>query len=401
MPHRPPMGWNSWNFFGPGVSDRVLRETADALVATGLRDLGYRYLVVDDHWHGGRNDDGALFAHPERFPAGIAPLADYCHERGLLFGIYSCAGNRTCGREPGSFGFEERDAASFASWGVDFLKYDFCFVPPDRDEAFRRYRAMGDALRRCGREILFSAAEWGACQGYVWARDTGARMWRTTLDLVDYWDEPRIHTNRGNSILTILDLQDGLERYQSPEGFNDPDMLVVGLQGKGHLGLALSRRPLKPGCTDREYRSHMSLWCLLAAPLMLGCDVRDLSPATLETLSNRELLAIDQDPLCLPCRRIRQGPIFSVYRKPLADGSVAVGILNRSPWRAVFEAQPGTLLHPEEPGSAGPAGPAGPVRIRDVWAHADLALPADPSVPVRWTVESHETRVMILGEVRA
>ena len=310
----PPMGWNSWNTFGAHIHADLIKETADAFVSEGLKDAGYNYVVIDDLWElRERDSHGRLQPDSEKFPQGIKPVADYVHSKGLKFGMYSCAGVLTCGGRAGSYGYEELDAQSFADWGVDFLKYDYCYKIPGGPTGPQLYYRMGQALRATGREILFSACEWGSNKPWEWAPLAGCQMWRTTGDIED----------RFESIEKIGFEQKGLERYAGPGRWNDPDMLVVGMYGKGNVA--------KGGMTEEEYRLHFALWCLLASPLMIGCDVRKMNDFTRNLLTHRGLLALNQDPLG------RQGwhvgtewDSFEIWMKPLADGSIAVGLFNRS-----------------------------------------------------------------------
>lgn len=347
----PPMGWNSWNTFGGAINESVIRETADAFVSEGLKDAGYEYVVIDDLWEADARVDGRLTWDPAIFPSGIPALADYVHSLGLKFGIYSCAGSHTCGGKPASYGYEEVDAQTFAGWGVDFLKYDFCYAPPGVDGP-RLYQRMGQALRATGRPILFSLCEWGAHKPWEWGARTGGHMWRTTGDIHDAWD----------SVVHIgFERQAGLEAYAGPGHWNDPDMLIVGMYGKGNVG--------RGGCTDAEYRSHFSLWCLLAAPLMIGCDVRAMSQATREILLNHEAIAVNQDPLGRQGFRLGSvdwgGQTADAWAKPLRDGSVAVGMFNLGEMaqRRITVAWESLGLHDRRP-----------CRVRDLWAHADLGV---------------------------
>jgi alpha-galactosidase len=352
----PPMGWNSWNAFGKQVNEQVICQTADTLVSSGLREAGYTYVVIDDHWHGGRDDHGVLFPDPIKFPSGVAALAEYVHARGLKFGIYSDAGEKTCGGEPGSLGFEEIDARTFASWGVDYLKYDFCFTQDDRATAERLYRKMGTALRQTGRAIFFSICEWGHHRPWLWGREAGGHMWRTTGDIWDGWrDGPHVTQNGIDSV--GFEQQRGLEAYAGPGGWNDPDMLVVGLRGRGAIG--------GPGCTDVEYRTHFSLWCLLAAPLMIGCDLRSLDAASFEILSNPEMIVLDQDPLGKQGSRVCRLGRGEVWVKTLANGDLGVGAFNRDDVTKVVNI-PWSDLEIE-----------GKWHARDLWQHADLGVCED------------------------
>ena len=243
----PPMGWNSWNTFGENINEKLIMETADKMVEQGLLDCGYEYLVIDDCWSlRKRDEEGRLIADPEKFPHGMKAVADYVHSKGLKFGMYSCAGNLTCAGYPGSFEHEFIDADTFASWGVDFLKYDYCYhsnIIPGK----YLYRRMGIALENCGRDILFSACSWGADQTHEWIKETGASMWRSTGDIFDSWE----------SIKDLTKQQAKLHPYHSVGCFNDMDMLVVGMYGKGNVGLS--------GCNDVQYRTHYSIWALFSA----------------------------------------------------------------------------------------------------------------------------------------
>ena len=234
----PHMGWNSWNSMGARVSDEAIREIANALVESGLRDRGYRYVVIDDCWSMKvRNSHGELVPDRERFPNGIAPLADYVHACGLKLGIYSDAAELTCGRYLGSLGFEEQDAALWASWGVDFLKYDYCHAPSDQATAVARYRRMGDALHKTGREILYNICEWGGRNPWLWARQAGGHSWRVTADVLDSWTDVFVPQSSwtGSGIDTAIEAGASLAEYAGPGGWNDMDMLVVGLKGRSDI----------------------------------------------------------------------------------------------------------------------------------------------------------------------
>ncbi len=347
----PPMGWNSWNTFGSHIHEDLIRETADAFIREGLKDAGYEYIVIDDIWEAEARVDGRLTWNTEKFPNGIPALAEYVHSKGLKFGIYSCAGSHTCAGLPASYGYEEIDAQTFAAWGVDFLKYDFCFAPAGVDGP-KLYQRMGQALRASGREILFSICEWGSHKPWEWGAKVGGHMWRTTGDINDSWE----------SIVDIgFNRQAGLEAYAGPGHWNDPDMLVVGMYGKGNVAHG--------GCTDAEYRSHFSLWCLLAAPLMLGCDVRAMSQTTRDIVLNREVIAVNQDPLGHQGYRVGKTDwaweIVETWAKPLHDGSIAVGLFNlgeRNQRRATV-AWEAVGLHDRRP-----------CRVRDLWKGEELGV---------------------------
>jgi alpha-galactosidase len=305
----PPMGWNSWNKFQCNVSEELIRQTADALVSTGLRDAGYVYLNVDDCWHGKRDAQGVIQADPKRFPSGLKAVADYVHSKNLKLGIYSDAGTLTCGKQPGSHGFEEKDARQYASWGVDYLKYDWCSTEGLKAE--EAYTTMRDALKKTGRPIVFSICEWGTSQPWIWAAPVG-NLWRTTGDIGLCWEKKACKHEWETGWMNILDLQVGLDAYAGPGHWNDPDMLQVG-----------------NGLSDVEDRAHFSLWALLAAPLLAGNDLRNMSPATKETLTNSEVIAVDQDPLGIEGSKVRDDGAEEIWAKPLKGGSKAVILLNR------------------------------------------------------------------------
>jgi len=303
----PPMGWNSWNKFGCDVNEPLLESVADAMATNGMRDAGYQYVIIDDCWQVGRDASGNIIGDPQRFPSGIKALADYIHSRGLKFGIYSCAGTNTCAGRPGGLFHEEQDAKTYAAWGVDYLKYDWCNHANETGE--QAYSRMRDALLRSGRPMVFSICEWGQNKPWLWGATVG-NLWRTTGDIYDCWD----CTEKWSSgWLHNLDSQAGLAAYAGPGHWNDPDMLEVG----------------NGGMTDMEYKAHFSLWCIIAAPLIAGNDVRDMRPAIKKILTNKELIAVDQDPLGEQGVRVRKNGDAEVWAKRLADGSRAVVLFNR------------------------------------------------------------------------
>lgn len=324
----PPMGWNSWNPFGANVSEQVIKETADAFVSSGLKDAGFNCIVIDDIWQGGRDPKtGLLYPDAKRFPSGIKALADYVHSKGLKFGIYSDAGTLTCGDKPGSFGYEEKDAKLFAEWEVDYLKYDYCYcndyasLNNDYQMAKTRYKAMGDALKSTGRPIIFSICEWGPRGPWLWGKEVGGSLWRTSYDVGDKWDSPRNESSQ-IGILAAIDVTLNLDRFAGPGGWNDPDMLVIGLNNTGFIKGG--------GCSEIEYRTQMSMWCMLAAPLMMGCDVRNMSEVTKTILLNKDVIAIDQDPLGKQGFRVYRQDGIEAFKKPLSGNRVAIAFLNRN-----------------------------------------------------------------------
>ena len=328
----PPMGWNSWNHFGCDVSGQLIRETADAMAKSGMRDAGYQYLVIDDCWQVARDAAGRLVADSVRFPGGMKPLAEYVHSKGLKFGLYTDAGRQTCQRRPGTYGSEEIDARTFAEWGVDYVKEDWC--NSEGLDGPTQYAKFRDALAKAGRPIVFSICEWGSNRPWEWGPRTG-NLWRTTGDIGDRWA----------SMIALLDLNAQYALAASPGAWNDPDMLEVG----------------NGGMTEDEYRAHFSLWALMAAPLMAGNDVRTMAASTRDILLNKEVVAVDQDSLGVQGMLVQEpAPDLQVWAKLLSDGSRAVVLFNRSALQTVITASWRAL------------GIRGPARVRDLWAHADL-----------------------------
>ena len=337
----PPMGWNSWNKFACNVSEQLIKEAADAIVSTGMKDAGYEYVVIDDCWQIERDDQGNIIPDPKRFPSGMKALADYVHSKGLKFGLYSDAGTLTCQKRPGSRGYEFQDARQYAAWGVDYLKYDWCSTSTQNAPA--SYSIMRDALVKAKRPIVFSICEWGSSKPWTWARDVG-NLWRTTGDIQDCWDCKRDWGGMG--FVHILDLQAGLESIAGPGHWNDPDMLEVG----------------NGGMSTTEYRSHFSLWCILAAPLMAGNDIRSMTPEIAEILKNKEVIAVDQDPMGLQGRRIRRDGETEVWAKQLNDGGRAVVLFNRSSAEKEISVNWRDIGYPDQLSAS----------VRDLWAHKDL-----------------------------
>jgi len=310
----PPLGFNTWNTFGEDISDELIRSTADRIIELGLLDAGYNYIVIDDCWSEKQRDEsGRLVPNREKFPNGIKAVADYVHSKGLKFGIYSCVGNRTCADYPGSFEHEFIDAETFAEWGVDYLKYDYCFKPMT-EKGDLLYKRMALALANCGRDILFSACNWGAENSKEWIKETGAHMWRSGNDIRDNW----------KSISDIFALQTEMIPYCSPACYNDMDMLVIGMNGEGFCALG--------GCSEIEYQTHFAMWCMFASPLMIGCDIRKIDDSALRILKNRGLIDICCDPLgCQPYMIDGVGCSDShaqVWVRNLENGDIAIAMFN-------------------------------------------------------------------------
>lgn len=354
----PQMGWNSWNFFACNINETVIKETADALVWTGLAELGYDYVNIDDCWSAAlRDSKDQLVPDPKTFRSGIKALADYVHSKGLKLGIYSDAGMFTCQVRPGSLYHEPDDAQLFASWGVDYLKYDNCFnlgIEPEK-----RYPPMRDALNAIGRSIFYSLCEWGVHDPALWAGKLG-NSWRTTDDINDTWA----------SMTTIADLNDKWASYAGPGGWNDPDMLEVG----------------NGGMTYQEYRAHFSIWALMKAPLLIGCDVRNMTAETLEIISNKEVIAVNQDPLGVQGRKVHvagKDDCLQVWAGPLAENRLTVALWNRCSKDATITAEWG-VLGLESSTS---------VSVRDLWKHQDAVEDAVASFSAR--VPSHGCEMYI------
>jgi alpha-galactosidase len=306
----PPMGWNSWNKFGcENINEKLIREIADAMVSSGMKDAGYQYIVIDDCWQIARDESGNIIADPKKFPSGMKVLADYVHSKGLKFGLYSTAGTKTCQGRPASWGYEFQDARQYAAWEVDYLKYDWC--NNGQQNSVAAYSIMRDALKQAGRPIVYSICEWGSSKPWLWAKDVG-NLWRTTNDILDCWDCKQDWGGIG--IMGILDQQIGLESFAGPGYWNDPDMLQI---GNGAM-------------SPTEYQAHFSLWSILSAPLMAGNDLRNMKPEITQILTNQEVIAINQDALGIQGRKVRDDGEFEVWVKPVADGTRAVVLLNRS-----------------------------------------------------------------------
>jgi len=299
----PPMGWNSWNTFQVDVHETLVKQIADIVVSSGMRDAGYTYIVIDDGWEAmSRDGVGNLVPDPKKFPSGMKALADYIHAKGLKFGIHSCAGMTTCSGFPGGMGHEFQDARLYASWGVDYLKYDWC--DHGTADARQTYTIMRDALHAAKRPVVYSLCEWGGSKPWEWAKDVG-HLWRTTGDITDCYN---CQGEYDLGMRFVLKLQEGLEKYAGPDHWNDPDMLEVG----------------NPGLSLTESRSHFSLWCMLAAPLIAGNDLRKMSPEVLAILMNKEAIAVDQDPLGKQAYLFMDHLSKLIYVKELSGGCWAI-----------------------------------------------------------------------------
>jgi alpha-galactosidase len=330
----PPMGWNSWNKFGAHVDDKTVREIADAIVSSGMKDAGYVYVNIDDTWEGKRDEQGNIQSN-EKFP-DMKALADYVHSKGLKIGIYSSPGPQTCAKYEGSYQHEEQDAKTWAAWGIDYLKYDWCSAEKvyKREDMPAVYKKMSEALKAAGRPIVFSLCQYGLDKVWQWGPSAGGNLWRTTGDIDDNW---RSMSRIG------FDRETGLESYAGPGHWNDPDMLEIGNEGMSEI----------------EYRTHMSLWAMLAAPLLAGNDLRHMADETKAILTNREVIAIDQDPLGKQGYRVSKAASEEIWIKPLTGGAVAVALFNRGEMSALMSVHWRDLEL------------KGKLNVRDLWAHVD------------------------------
>jgi len=308
----PPMGWNSWNTFQTNISEKLVKDIADVMVSSGMKEAGYTYIVLDDGWMAKERDaNGDLVADPVKFPSGMRALADYIHAKGLKFGLYNCAGTQTCAGYPGTRGYEYQDARIYASFDIDYLKFDWCYT--DGINAKEAYKTMSKALKTAGRPIIFSLCEWGGNKPWLWAADVG-HLWRTTGDIYAGWAGIKSNgTWSANSVTRIIESQDSLRKYAGPGHWNDPDMLEVG------NGMKVS-----------EDRAHFAMWCMLAAPLIAGNDLRHMSAETREILTNKEVIAVNQDALGIQAYKYAVADSVETWIKPLKNNEVAVCFLNRS-----------------------------------------------------------------------
>ena len=343
----PPMGWNSWNKFACNVSEDLIKGTADAMVKSAMKDAGYEYIVIDDCWQVSRDVNSNIVADPQRFPHGMKAVGDYIHSVGLKFGIYSDAGSKTCQGRPGGLGHEYQDAIQYAAWGVDYLKYDWCNTTTQ--DAKASYANIRAALDASGRSIVLSICEWGTAKPWLWGKEVGGNLWRSTGDISDKWEGSTKWPDGSccsNGMLVNLDLQVGLASYAGPGHWNDPDMLEVG----------------NGGMTDTEYRSHFSLWSILAAPLIAGNDLRNMRPEIQNILTNKEVIAVDQDSLGREGERVGKDGNLEVWAKQLKDGSRAVVLFNRGGTEEKITAAWDALGYPDHLAAS----------VRDLWQHKDL-----------------------------
>lgn len=371
----PPLGWNSWNTFTWDINEELIKQVADVFVEQGYKDAGYEYIVIDDCWSlRERDEQGRLVPDPAKFPSGMKALADYIHSKGLKFGMYSCAGTHTCAGFPGSFEHEFQDAKQFAEWEVDYLKYDYCFKPRSM-EGELLYRRMGLALKNCGRDILFSACNWGQDEVHGWIRSAGAHMYRSTGDIQDNWE----------SIKRLAISQLDKAAYTGNYCHNDMDMLVVGMHGGSNndfIGTV-------GGCTDVQYKTHFSLWSMMGSPLMIGCDIRKANATIKDILQNKDILAINQDReargvyVLHPEPHWFHGQECYMLVKVLADGELAIGFFNLSDSKRELPLMFWDL------GLS--IGSGKKLSLYDCWEHKDLGVFSERFAP---TVDAHDCLVV-------
>ncbi|GFH95525.1 alpha-galactosidase A [Lachnospiraceae bacterium] len=310
LAEKAPMGWNSWNTFGKDISEQLIMEMADVMVEKGYRDAGYEYVIIDDCWSLKERVDGKLVADPALFPHGMKYLSDYVHSKGLKFGMYSCAGFMTCAGYPSSYGHEYEDAKQFAEWGVDYLKYDFCNFPSSGNGR-NAYLTMAMALRNSGREILLAACNWGVDNPSGWMRSRGAHSYRSTGDI---FDVPKSYKDIFRSQVENIE-------NNAPGCYNDMDMLIVGMHGKGNVGL--------DGCSDTQYQQHFAMWAFLGSPLIIGSDLRSLDQVNEKALLCKGLIAINQDEEYRPAFLLgHNGEKTYTMAKIMSGNRVALGFFN-------------------------------------------------------------------------
>ncbi|XP_057550789.1 alpha-galactosidase 1-like [Amaranthus tricolor] len=356
----PPMGWNSWNHFGCSITEKIVKETADALVSTGLSKLGYKYVNIDDCWAElTRDEKGNLVPRKDTFPSGIKALTDYVHSKGLLVGIYGDAGYYTCSKTmPGSLGHEQQDATTFASWGIDYLKYDNC--NNDGSKPTFRYPVMERALMKASRPIFFSLCEWGDMHPALWGYQVG-NSWRTTNDISDNWE----------SMVSRADMNEVYADYARPGGWNDPDMLEVG----------------NGGMSKNEYIVHFSIWAISKAPMLIGNDVRNMTKETMEIIGNEEVIAVNQDPLGIQGKKVRMEGDLEVWSGPLTNYRVVVLLVNRGPIRTSITARWDDIGIPVD----------SVVEARDLWEHKTLKQKFVQNLTA--TIDFHASKMYVLKPI--
>jgi alpha-galactosidase len=351
----PPMGWNSWNTFQTNINEELVKGIADVMIASGMKDAGYSYIVLDDGWMAMERDakTGDLVPDPKKFPNGLKPVIDYVHSKGLKFGLYNCAGTKTCAGYPGTRGYEYQDARFYASLDIDYLKFDWCYS--EGINAKEAYSTMSKALKTAGRPIVFSLCEWGNNKPWLWAEPVG-QLWRTTGDITAQFDGIKSHGSwHANGVMTIVDMQDTLRKYAGPNHWNDPDMLEVG-----------------NGLTAAENRSHFSLWAMLAAPLMAGNDIRKMNEETRIVLTNKDVIAVNQDTSGIQgFRYSKREDSLQIWFKPLGSGDWAMCVVNRSSIPKSIDFNWQSEVVSDELSKRGLHADAIVYKLRDLWTKKD------------------------------
>jgi alpha-galactosidase len=374
----PPMGWNSWNTFQTNISEQLVKDIADVTVSSGMKDAGYTYIVLDDGWMAMQRDSvtGNLVPDPKKFPSGMKALVDYVHSKGLKFGLYNCAGTKTCAGYPGTRGYEYQDARLYASLNIDYLKFDWCYT--DGINAREAYTTMSNALKTAGRPIVFSLCEWGSNKPWQWAAPVG-HLWRTTGDISNVFDGIIDHgTWQQNGIMKIVDMQDTIRKYAGPDHWNDPDMLEVG-----------------NGLSVAENRTHFSMWCMLAAPLIAGNDMRKMDESTKNILTNKEVIALDQDALGVEGLKYRDRDSLQIWLKPLINDNWAVCFVNRSSQPKQIEFNWANEMVNDDVSKKQLNANETIYKLRDLWLRKDVG---DTKKPLKATVGSHDVLVLKLSK---
>lgn len=374
----PPMGWNSWNTFAANINEQMVLQMADVMVSSGMRDAGYTFLVLDDAWMAKERDaNGNLVPDPQKFPRGMKYVADYVHSKGLKFGLYNCAGTKTCAGYPGTRGYEYQDARFYASLGIDYLKYDWCNTTGIN--AQEAYATMSNALKTAGRPIVFSLCEWGDNKPWEWAAPVG-HLWRTTGDIYDCFDCVHDHgTWKSWGVMQILDKQDGLRQYAGPGRWNDPDMMEVG-----------------NGLSAGENRAHFGMWAMLAAPLIAGNDLRKMTSETQAILTNREVIAVDQDSLGVQGFRYAIKDSVETWLKPLSGGDWAVAFLNRGRSPRNVDRMWGTEVITDTLSGRTLDAKATTYKLRDLWGKKDVGTTIKP---LKAVVPAHDLLIYRLTPI--
>ncbi|MEO8403204.1 MAG: glycoside hydrolase family 27 protein [Chitinophagaceae bacterium] len=374
----PPMGWNSWNTFQTNINEQLVKDIADKMISSGMKDAGYTYLVLDDGWMAKERDarTGDLIPDPKKFPSGMKALIDYVHSKGLKFGLYNCAGTKTCGGYPGTRGYEYQDARFYASLGIDYLKYDWCNT--EGITAKEAYGTMSQAIKNAGRPIVFSLCEWGDNQPWLWAKNVG-QLWRISGDISNCFDCIDNHGSWSSwGVTYIIDMRKNIRQYAGPDHWNDLDMMEV-----GH------------GMSTNEDRAHFTMWCMLASPLIAGNDLRGMSPETVSILTNKDIIAIDQDKKGIQAYLQQQQDSVDTWIKPLANNEVAVCFMNRS--RQPVKINYDWKTHPVQDTVSNTSidFATNTYQLKDVWKNKPAG---NTSKPVTAIVPAHDVLVIRLSK---